>query len=299
MRITRRASRRAMGAVAAGLLATTMVACGDDDDDATEATDAAAETTEGAAATTAPADTSAPGTTAAGMEPVAVEIPGGSAPMEFCEGFIGVEMAMSEVPEDPAAMESFVADEIAPNRELVDANVPDEIAEPVASMFAALDEFVSTGDFAALESPEFAEATAEVYPYLVEGCGLAPLDVEATDYAFSGVPQQLDAGLYVLQLENNSEAEFHEVTFAKIVDDAELTVPEILALPEEEAEQYVETFGGGTFAPPGETGRAVLSLTEGTWAYVCFIPVGASPENEEGTGPPHFMEGMQGSVDVS
>ena len=306
MRTTGRSTRRAMGVLAAGLLATTVVACGDDDDDSSDATDAAATTqaadtpatTEGAAETTAPADTAGSATTEPAMQ-ADVEIPGGSAPEEFCEGFIGIEMAMSQTPEDPAEVEAYVAEQITPNRELVDANLPDEVAEPIGTMFAALDQFVTSGDFSAFESPEFAEASSVVYPYLVDGCGLASLEVTATDYAFSGVPQQLDAGLYVLELQNDSEAEFHEVTFAQLVDDADLTVSEILMLPEEEAEQYLQGFAGGTFAPPGETGRAVINLREGTWAYVCFVPVGASPENEEGTGPPHFMEGMQGSVEVA
>jgi hypothetical protein len=297
--------------MAVGLLVTGVAACGDDEDDSsdeteatepTEATDAPATTaadttatTEGATATTE-GDT---GTTAPEAMPADVDIPGGSAPMEFCEGFVGLEMAMAQAPEDPSQMEAFATTQLAPNRELIEANAPDEVADEIATMLGALDELLATGDFAAFETPEFAAASNTVYPYLIEGCGLSPLDVEATDYAFSGVPEQLDAGLYVLQLDNASEGEFHEVVFAKLQEGVDMTPIELLSLPEEEAMQYVETFAGGTFAPPGESAATVVNLTEGEWMYVCFVPVGATPENEEGSGPPHFMEGMVGTVQVA
>ena len=98
------------------------------------------------------------------------------------------------------------------------------------------------------------------------------------------------------------------------------TLGQLLALPEEELDAKV-----GDVAPsavivalPGETGQAVEGTgvidEPGRYAVLCFIPVGADPEqvrelmegppptgdeepNFEG-GPPHIMEGMYAEIVV-
>ncbi len=72
---------------------------------------------------------------------------------------------------------------------------------------------------------------------------------------------------------------------------------ELLEMPEDQAEQHIETFAGGTFAPAGAAAGTVTELTPGRWAYVCFIPVGSIGDTE-GSGPPHFVEGMAGELTV-
>ena len=66
---------------------------------------------------------------------------------------------------------------------------------------------------------------------------------------------------------------------------------ELLALPEEEAMAKVDMVAA-VFAPPGDESYSVADLEAGDYAMVCFIPTGASEENPEGTGPPHFIQGM-------
>jgi hypothetical protein len=39
-------------------------------------------------------------------------------------------------------------------------------------------------------------------------------------------------------------------------------------------------------------------LTPGEYVYACFIPTGTTMD-AEGTGAPHFMEGMMGSLTVT
>ena len=100
----------------------------------------------------------------------------------------------------------------------------------------------------------------------------------------------------------------------RIPDTETRPVGALLTLPEAELDAIV---GGGppTFvivALPGEVGSPVLgdgSLPEpGRYAVLCFIPVGADPEDAvtamsdpeatgiPGSGPPHIMEGMYAEI---
>jgi hypothetical protein len=308
------AARTATRLMAAGLLVSLVAAgCGDDDDDDADsaattqaapatATATAAPTTEASTDTTAAgSDTTdaATGTTDAASPAVMAEIPGGTASDEFCEGFVGIEMAFKNAPEDPAELESFVAEQLTPNVEQIRANVPEgELGEQVTVMVDAVEQVGQTGDFGAFETEEFSTASASVYGSLDDACGIPDVEVSAVDYAFDGVPQTLDAGLVTFVLTNDSEAgEFHEIALVKIKDDVDLSVEDLIALPEEESEAMIESFGGAAFAPPMATSGTVIELTPGRWIYACFIPVGSVGETE-GTGPPHAMEGMVGELIV-
>ena len=64
-------------------------------------------------------------------------------------------------------------------------------------------------------------------------------------------------------------------------------------------------FVGGGFAPMnGSVGYAFLDLSEsGEYAALCFVPTGTvmSEDGEvtEGSGPPHFVQGMIAEFNVS
>lgn len=279
-------------------LAVGVAACGSDDD-ATPASvaDPAPDTT------AAPPDTTAAAATSDDPEPVASTEPtddsASTASAEFCDGFVELDMAFQAAPgDDPDAIGPYIETEITPRVEIVRSAVPAEVEDEVTVMIDAIEAVASTGDFSAFESPEFANASATIYPYLGNACDLAMLDVLALDYSYGGVPSTVDAGPTVVTLRNESESgEVHEMGFARVNDDVDLTVEELLAIPMEELEQSVE-ISGGVFALPGSSGGTILSLTPGRWVYVCFIPVG-SVNGEEGTGPPHIAEGMYGELIVS
>jgi len=55
---------------------------------------------------------------------------------------------------------------------------------------------------------------------------------------------------------------------------------------EEESQGKIE-FAGVTFAEPGGEGSALTKLDAGSYAMVCFVPVGGGED-----GPPHVSEGM-------
>jgi plastocyanin len=132
------------------------------------------------------------------------------------------------------------------------------------------------------------------------------LTVEAVDYGFDKVPDEIAAGT-TLAFTNTSDKEFHEMVVMRIADGEERSVQELLELPEEETADIVQ-FMGVAVAPPETDGQAVqgdLTLTEaGRYVMLCFIPVGADPDMvaeamegateapDLGPGAPHFVEGM-------
>ncbi|MCO8126282.1 hypothetical protein NHL50_03575 [Acidimicrobiia bacterium EGI L10123] len=222
----------------------------------------------------------------------------GSTDAEFCEGFLGLEAAFAEAPEDEAEIPAFVQQRIDPNLALIEGNEPAAIAEDVQTMTAAVTEVTSTGDFSAFETPEFLAASESVYGSLDDTCDVEVVEFRAIDYGYEGLPATLPAGATSFVMSNESEAgEAHEFVLVKLSDDTDLSIQELLEMPEAEAEQHIDTFAGGTFAPAGATAGTVTELSPGRWAYVCFIPVG-SVGDTEGSGPPHFVEGMAGELTV-
>lgn len=274
----RTTSRYLATAMAVALALAALPACSDDDDDDTAA-DGDTTTTEAAAT---------------GEESEAAA--GESSDDPFCEGFLGVEQAFAEAPEDESEMPGFVEERIEPNLALIDGNEPEDIADEVITMTDAVEELAATGDFSAFESPEFLEASATVYSSLDDACDIPVVEFSAVDYEYEGVPETLAPGPTSFVMANDG-SEAHEFVLVKLGDDVELTLEELLAMPEAESEQYIDAFAGGTFAPADATSGTMADLTPGRWVYVCFLPVG-SVDGAEGTGPPHFMEGMSGEFTV-
>ena len=99
----------------------------------------------------------------------------------------------------------------------------------------------------------------------------------------------------MITFENNG-SEYHELALARINDDVDLSAEELLALPQDEAEEKV-TFLNGAFAAPGETGYTAVDLAPGRYLAACFVPSGMTPAAVEENpdfegGEPHFMQGM-------
>lgn len=141
-----------------------------------------------------------------------------------------------------------------------------------------------------------------------EGAAGETIEVVAFDYGFNGLPETVAAGTK-LTLVNESTEEVHELVAFPLPADEERSVEQLLQLPEEEL-AFLETTEPAAVlvAPPDSEGMAVVGdgtlLEPGRYAIVCFIPVGADPEEflaaAEGSegppdvagGPPHFTEGM-------
>ena len=307
--------RRLGVATLAGVL--TLAACGGDDDDAasdtvpTEATaeesatetttpqTTAAPTTAAPATTEAPTTTAAPATTEATAEETTAEESTAEASGDepaACAPYIEVTLAFSGEP-DPTSLTGWL-DEL-------DADPPSDITEALGVMTSAARSVLDSGgeDFSAFEAPEFAEAQAEVDPWMFENCEFDQKEeVTAADYSFEGLEDTYEAGRLALLLTNEGN-EAHEVAILRKAEGTTETWEELLALPEEEAMTKAESVGGAFAPTTGSQGLAVLDLVPGEYIALCFVPTGTvmgeDGEFVEGSGPPHFMQGMQTEFTVS
>jgi uncharacterized cupredoxin-like copper-binding protein len=145
------------------------------------------------------------------------------------------------------------------------------------------------------------ERTLELYSDAIgwagENCDVETLDVTATEYEYDGIPDELETGYHVLNFSNEGQ-EQHEMFTFKINDGVTESLEEIFALPEEEIFGKI-TPVNAAFAPPGGSDTGSWNLASpGSYAVVCFIPVGSVGETE-GDGPPHLAEGMVQEFTVS
>jgi plastocyanin len=140
------------------------------------------------------------------------------------------------------------------------------------------------------------------------------VEVEAIDFAYVGLPAQVDAGTE-FRLTNASEVELHELVAVKLPDEESRSVTDIVQLPQEEIAAFFSGVATVVIAPPGGDGIPVVGtgvLTEpGRYAIICAIPTGADPDDymaaaaesdgppEVDGGPPHFVHGMIGEVIVN
>lgn len=139
------------------------------------------------------------------------------------------------------------------------------------------------------------------------------VEVTGIDYAFEGIPTEVEAGTE-FTFTNGSDKEAHEMVLMKIKEGETRTIDELLALPEDEAEQVAE-FQGVAVAMPGEDGEVLegelVAADAGRYAVLCFIPVGADPAamaeamesegpppEDPNAGPPHFVQGMKAEFTV-
>jgi hypothetical protein len=176
----------------------------------------------------------------------------------------------------------------------VAALAPEAAVEPLEAVATG---FETDGE-AFFESEEFATNFATVGEIANDECADEVLDITAVDYAFEGIPDEVNSGTIGVNFSNEGE-EFHELVVFKKNDGVTESFEEIFALGEEEAGELVTEFGGG-FAPPGGSSGALFELTEpGEYVAVCFVSVGSTPENEEADGPPHFTQGMLTEFTVS
>ena len=247
--------------------------------------------TSAACAATAHADGIRPATT-----PDDTPAAGGTAISEFCDAFVALELSFARMPDDPALTEEFLATEVAPLLPVITDNAPADIAAEVGVRVDA-EALALTGDESLFESPEYAEASAVVYPALEAACGLPTVAVSAVDYTFAGVPETLAGGPTLFVMNNDSEAaEFHVIVVMQLNEGDDVTLDELLSMPEDEALQHVASEYVAA-AEPGSVGGAIVDLEPGRWIFLCPVPVGTA-HGEEGTGPPHFVEGMSGEFVV-
>jgi len=142
----------------------------------------------------------------------------------------------------------------------------------------------------------------------------ADATITGVDYAFE--VGDVSAGDTV-EFVNDSEEEAHEMVVMEVTDDS-VTLEDIQELLAQDTEgpppEFLEE-AGFAFAMPGETAEQTVTLDEGRYLLLCFIPQNAPPdlvaqmmesseepeipsEVEAELGPPHVAAGMVDLVEV-
>jgi hypothetical protein len=252
-------------ALTVAALTISAAACGGDDD--------TQRTTDARPASTSPATT---GGTAATPDADA---------LAFCDAAVAAEAATMS--EDPAVIEAaFVA---------AAETAPADIKPVVDTVIAE----ASAGNQG---SPEFTTAYDVLTDWAISECGFADVEVSASEYAFTGLPDTLEAGPLVLGLDNTG-SELHQLMLLRLRDDVTADLAE-LSGRDEGGIFAVSTPVGGAFAAPGEHGAGMVDLPPGRYLALCLLPTGATPENmpmiESGDhdGMAHYTVGMIDDITV-
>jgi len=197
-------------------------------------------------------------------------------------------------PEQLAAALKSYAGQLLPLAQEAGGVSPAEIKPDLDVLIGAVRSVALTGDFSTFESdPTVNAAEDKVHAFELDNCGWGNAEVSGTEYSFDGIPKEIEAGPVNFELSNEGKEAHHLVLF-RINDGVDLSVDELLALPEEEADTKAEAVAGMDEVDPGDNDYVVANLTAGRYAVVCFLPVGGGEE-----GAPHFTRGMTGEFKVS
>lgn len=204
-----------------------------------------------------------------------------------------VDFQTASEEEIAAAVRTWAQETMRPAADQAIAAAPEELASDLALLEGALQELEQSGDFGAFEQPEVAEAEDRVHQFDLDNCGWRSQAVTATDYAFEGLPEEMEAGTTSFELTNEGD-EVHEVLLFRKNEGVTASAEELLALPEEEAMQQIAMIGSPAFAPPGGEDYMVVDLEPGDYIAVCMIPTGMTSEEQPppADAPPHAMQGM-------
>jgi hypothetical protein len=167
---------------------------------------------------------------------------------------------------------------------------PAAIVDALAIYAGATIQSLTTLDFAATQTVEFAAADDAIDAKLLTDCGFEPMTVTATNYEYLNIPETMPVGEAALTLTNAAD-QVHEISIARINDDVNMTAREVLMLGEEDALAAI-TLVAYAAAAPGGSETAFLNLAPGRYYAVCFTPTGTKSFSEPGDGPPHFLHGM-------
>lgn len=227
--------------------------------------------------------------------------PGGGAAGDtaaFCDATVDLESALSSGPDidfetappeqKQAALEEY-SRQVEPHVARAERTAPAEVNQDAKTAARLVRQTVTTGDYSALDSPEFMTANQNIDRFMLGKCGFDEIKVTGVNYAYEGIPNTIKAGTVAFTFINEGD-EMHELGIARINDGVQQPLEQLLALSEEQAMQMV-SFAGGAFATPGKSDTGFLELKPGRYGAACFVPTG-SKEGQEGTGPPHFTHGM-------
>lgn len=238
-----------------------------------------------AAASTPPAD-STPTTLSAGA----------ATNDALCDPFFAAIEAMDADQPDPAVA--------GPALDAAVAAAPDELHADMVTA-ASLGHQQLDGTIKQNETPPIAlfNSLSNVSTYLFDHCRFdGRLDVQGTEYSFTGIPAQIPSGTYGILLRNTGGQQ-HMMGIFRRNDGETAAWQDLLMLPQDQFGSHVQpvTF---SFAPAnGNAWLRRIALTPGDYVAVCFITEGSVVKADgsyvDGTGPAHFMKGMMTEFHVS
>lgn len=227
-------------------------------------------------ADTADASAPPPGTTAASPAPSGVP----ADPAAACAALPEMQTTVypggdPEAPPPTAEALQSWASAVRPSFEAVAGNVPDDLADEIATLRTAVDG-AGAGTPIDLADPSVQSASTALDGWAHGACGFTTLDVVNTGTELTGVPATLPAGPLSVSFRNDSppdQAGFVALV-AKLQDGATVT-PEQVAGGEVEFESVVQSISA---AQPGgdPVGYTTLTLTPGR--YLVVTPLGGPPE---------------------
>jgi hypothetical protein len=205
----------------------------------------------------------APDTTPAGAE-------------EFCTSYLALlDQFQSDADLDVDATTALLAE--------VGANPPADVADSVAVMVEGATAELG-GDDSATDTPEFADAYAQVSAWAFDHCEFdAVIDVAAVDWAFGGIPLEVPAGRVAFRL-TNLGTEYHEMGILRRLDGATQSWEELApgVMTEEENVMEQVAWVGHAWSPNGDTtGFAFVNLEPGEYAAICYMPIGSMQDMTE------------------
>ncbi|MHA6784435.1 hypothetical protein ACVGOW_26080 [Pseudonocardia saturnea] len=222
---------------------------------------------------------------------------------EFCSTVVQIDTVFSSSPPPdalpPEALPGLFAQQLQALEPLfatAQETAPQDIKADVDTLVETSTQSLTTGDFSATETPEFATAQANVDAGTLAACDFDETKVTAVNFEYQGLPDSLPAGESAVTLTNEGE-DLHEIVLARINDDVTLPAEEVLALPMEEALASVQLVGI-VVVPPGATDTVFVDASPGRYAVACFIPEGTTLAGP-GSGPPHFTLGMLKEITVA
>jgi hypothetical protein len=210
----------------------------------------------------------------------------GAAGDGYCDNLVEFNATVLQSDVSPDATEEEIAAtsaELSPSwsalRDSAPSSLSDEVA-PLDAVMVALED----GDAGPFNAEETFVQYTELIDASIDECSFETASVEAGDYYFEGIPDDLSQGTVAVRLTNVADVEVHELVVFRKSDPAQ-SAEEILDMDEAAMESAV-TFSGATFALPGATGAGLMEFSSGSYLAVCFIPVGGED------GPPHFTAGQ-------
>ena len=179
----------------------------------------------------------------------------------------------------------------APALAQIEKNPPDEIADELKAAIASARK-VRDGDVRAIQSPAFEQQTRKIDAFYFDNCGGQKNTVKAIDYAYDGLKPTFTVGQVHFKMQNTGK-EVHEMQIARLKPGVNKTFAQILKLPLNEGDKYVEQVAGADPVPSGQSSYASADLVPGQYIAICFVPQGTTSLQKPGKGKPHFLLGMQ------